>query len=107
MGSQLSLITGYRAKSDLSGWCYWNGKNSLQTYNNMLGTSCLDTQEEIPFGLHIDPTHNWATQDDIDCSAPAVSNALNLALSRFTANIPLKKRLSIMIYLGYSVINFS
>ena len=26
MGNQLSLMTGYRAKSDLSGWCYWNGK---------------------------------------------------------------------------------
>ena len=56
-------------------------KNYIQTCNNNLGTSCPDTQEEIPFGLHIDPTHNWAVQDDIDCSAPAVSNALNSALS--------------------------
>ncbi|CBY38053.1 unnamed protein product [Oikopleura dioica] len=86
MGNNLSLITGYRAMSDLSGWCYWNG------------TSCLATQEEIPFGLHIEPTLiNWAKEDDIDCSAPAISNALNSALSRFTKNITLKKRLLIMI----------
>ena len=65
-------------------------KKTFKTYKNMLGTSCLDTQEEIPFGLHIDQTHNWATQDDIDCSAPAVSNALNSALTRFTKNISLK-----------------
>ena len=63
--------------------------------------------DENNFGLHIEPTLiNWAKEDDIDCSAPAISNALNSALSRFTKNITLKKRLLIMINILYCLIAF-
>ena len=73
------LMTGYRANSDMTNWCYFDGKN------------CIDTETNTPIGVHIDSNNAWVQADssEPDCTNSMFASAINNALQKEINNIPL------------------